>query len=367
MKMFQFTPLTRYRIRVVLVLTLIWVCLGVFIEMYNAVSYDPTAKHFFLFFPLGNNVVQHLLITAVGPLLGGLCIGGALVFFLRDKLRKQSFIVKLLVQTVAFAAAVFAIILVVSSVHVWTTGGRFDRTFFDIIYTVGILRLVVIWLLIGIITIVVLDISDKYGKGIMWRIITGKYHRPVVEERIFMFMDLKESTAMTQRLGDEMYFQLLRSVFLLVTDPVLNHEGEIYQYVGDEIVLSWMMDKGLERANSIHCFFSIAREIKNREDEFLRLFGEVPEFKAAIHMGSVVAGEIGVIKKDIVFSGDVLNSTSRILSQTKVYGEDLLVSDLIYEKLKADPSLDFRFLEALVLRGRTSESRIYSVHLKRGK
>ena len=43
-------------------------------------------------------------------------------------------------------------------------------------------------------------------------------------------------------------------------------------------------------------------------------YGVVPEFKAGFHVGFATVGEIGVLKKIIAFSGDVLNTTSRIQS-----------------------------------------------------
>lgn len=354
------SPLTRYRIRIVLSITLAWVVLGVFIETSNSLSFDPVSERYFLHFPFGKNFLEHLLITAVGPLLGGLTGGSLIVFVLRERLRRRSFLYKLIVQSVVFLALIILLIMVVSSIQALLGPDDFWRSFVDDVLTWRVFRLLITWFFVVICTLMVLDVSDKYGKGILGKIITGAYHRPRVEERVFMFMDLKDSTKLAEQLGETKYFKLLRAVFFLTTNPILNSEGEIYQYVGDEIVLSWPVHAGLARSNCVRCYFNIIHVIDKHRGDFEQEFGVVPEFKAAIHMGPAVMGEIGVIKKDIVYAGDVLNSTSRILNLAKSYGRDLLVSDSIREKLQSDTSLQFSFCDEIVLRGRSVGTRIYA-------
>lgn len=357
-------PLTRYRLRQVILITIIWVLVGVVLEVFTCINYDPVNKTFFTYFPFGKNPFQHLLITAVGPLLGGLLAGSFIIFHLRDRLRKKSFGRKLLMQSLIFLGFIALLISMVSAINAWSIQSEdFSQTFSDAIFNLRVFRLLITWFVIVVATLFLLDISEKYGSGVLSKMLTGKYHHPRTEERIFMFLDLTDSTGLAERLGNEKYFQLLSTMFYMTTEPVLNSEGEIYQYVGDEIIISWTVERGMHNANCLGCYFSIREAINKNRDEFMRKFGAVPIFKAAVHMGSVVIGEIGVIKKDIVYAGDVLNSTSRILDLSKKYGEQLLVSDMIHEKLKSDPGFAFQFLDALVLRGKTMESKIYGVRI----
>ncbi len=359
----RLSPLTRYRLRIVLMITLIWVLLGIMIETNNALAYNPVSGRYFAYFPFGNGMIQHLLITAMGPLLGGLFGGYLILFVLRDLLRRRSFANKLIVQSTIFLGLIFVLVMVVGSIQAITIGADFTETFVDVVFTWRVLRLMITWFTVVIFTLLLLDVSEKYGQGVLWKIVTGKYHQPVTEARIFMFMDLTNSTGLAESLGDEKYFRLLRSVFYVATEPVLNSEGEIYQYVGDELVLSWTVKDGLRNANCLECFFRINNEIEKQRLDFIQQFGVVPAFKAAVHMGNVVIGEIGVIKKDIVYAGDVLNSTSRIVNLSKQYGEPLLISDIVYDKLKDDHRFMFQFLDALVLRGKTIETKVYSVKI----
>jgi adenylate cyclase len=345
-----------------MLITISWIIIGIMVETYGALMVDQETGKFFLFYPFGKSAWQHYLIISMGPLIGGTVGGSIIIFTLRDTLRKRSFAYKLIARSVIVLLLIFVAVISVGSIQALALGDDFATTFVDVVFTWRVFRLVVVWFFIVIATMFFLDISEKYGHGVLRKIITGKYHHPIVEERIFMFMDLTDSTALTERLGDEKYFELLRSLIFLATEPILNSEGEIYQYVGDEIILSWSTARGLRNANCIRSYFRVVDAIEKRKAEYLERFGVAPAFKSAVHMGNVVAGEIGVIKKDIVYSGDVLNSTARILSLSKGYGQPLLVTDQIYDKLKATADLKFELLDALVLRGKSSESKIYCVN-----
>ena len=83
-----------------------------------------------------------------------------------------------------------------------------------------------------------LQVSDKFGPGILWKFITGKYYHPRQEERIFMFLDLKSSTTIAEKMNSKKFFELLKEIFSDITEPILNSQGEIYQYVGDEVIIT---------------------------------------------------------------------------------------------------------------------------------
>ncbi len=171
-----------------------------------------------------------------------------------------------------------------------------------------------------------LQVFNKFGPGVFWKIVRGKYFRPKTEDRIFMFIDLNGSTTLAEQLGNERYHELLKEYFSDITNSILDHGGEIYQYLGDGIIINWTT-KGDERdLRCIHCFYDMRKEIEGRRDKYLKKFGHVPSFKAGVHAGQVVVGEIGIIKRDITYSGDVLNTTSRIQGMCHELKSDFLAS-----------------------------------------
>ena len=195
-------------------------------------------------------------------------------------------------------------------------------------------------------------VSLKFGPGNLWRMLTGKFHRPQQEERILMFLDLKSSTTTAEKLGNHLYHDFLRDYFSDITNAIIDRKGEIYQYVGDEVVISWTMKNGITDANCIHSFFDVQNSIEKRADKYMEKYGLVPGFKAGLHYGNATIGEIGVIKKEIVFSGDVLNTTSRIQEQCNVHGVDIMLSKRLFKLLPKLNSLLFSEIGNLHLRGK---------------
>ena len=64
-----------------------------------------------------------------------------------------------------------------------------------------------------------------------------------------MFLDLKGSTAIAEKIGNQQFFKLLSDFYSDITDMILQTKGEIYQYVGDEVIVSWTIPKGIEESN----------------------------------------------------------------------------------------------------------------------
>ena len=177
-----------------------------------------------------------------------------------------------------------------------------------------------------------------------------------------MFLDLRSSTTIAEKLGEIRYFNFLKDVFRHSTPGILHNKGEIYQYVGDEIVVSWKMDKGLNNANCLQCFFDVQVALRQRASYYQDTYGILPEFKAGLHYGHVMAGEIGLVKRDIVFSGDVLNTTARIQSKCNELGVNILISKYLLEKLVLPPhTFAPERLGDMILRGKQQKVILYTV------
>ena len=231
----------------------------------------------------------------------------------------------------------------------------------DRIFSIIILIPFTTWLLVVAFTIIALLVNDKYGPGVFKKFLLGRYFNPKREERIFMFLDLRSSTTIAEKLGEELYFSFLKDVFKYSTSSILRHQGEIYQYVGDEIVISWEIGNGVRDANCISCYFDIQEALYKRKDYFLELYGTHPEFKAGIHYGHVMAGEIGVVKREIAFSGDVLNTTARIQSKCNELGVNILASGDIIELLDPKDIHEPKRIGEIELRGKKELVTLFTI------
>jgi adenylate cyclase len=154
----------------------------------------------------------------------------------------------------------------------------------------------------------------------------------IEEDRIFMFLDMKSSTTHAEKLGAGRYSMLVQDCFFDMTKAARQSKAEIYQYVGDEAVLTWKTSE-LNLINSVQHFFSFRKNLRSRSSHYRHQYGIVPEFKAGIHHGRVIRTQVGDIRKSIAFHGDAVNTASRIQSKCNDLGCDLLVSGVVKEGL----------------------------------
>lgn len=210
------------------------------------------------------------------------------------------------------------------------------------------------------------EVSENVGHSVLANFFSGKYHRPTEEERIFMFVDMNASTAIAEKLGHTRYFELLAEYFADMADAIVSTSGEVYQYVGDEIVVSWRMPQGLHDTNCLRCFFAMRDDLAARAAWYEQRFGVVPTFKAGFHAGRVTTGEIGVLKRDIIFTGDVLNTTARIQGLCRKLDVDVLASTDLVGRLDVSREFEMRPLGAQRLRGRDEAIQVYTVEMVDG-
>ena len=206
-----------------------------------------------------------------------------------------------------------------------------------------------------------LQVNRMIGANVLRYFVTGVYHQPRREERIFLFLDLEGSTQLAERLGSATYFQLLRRFVDDLTEPILDAEGEIYQYAGDEVVITWPHDRGVRAANCVRCFFAIRDAIDGRAARYQRDFGVVPRFHAGLHGGTVTGGELGDLRQQIVFVGDILNTAARLEEYAKRTGRDLVVSGALLERLQLPAGVQSARCGDLELRGKEAPVTAYGL------
>jgi class 3 adenylate cyclase len=207
----------------------------------------------------------------------------------------------------------------------------------------------------------VLQMNRVIGANVLRYFVTGAYHLPTREERIFLFVDLEGSTALAERLGSATYFELLRRFVDDLTGPVLDAGGEIYQYAGDEVVVTWPLAAGVRDARCVRCFFAIRHAIARRATAYVREFGAVPRIHAGLHGGTVTAGELGDVRQQIVFVGDILNTAARLEEQAKRAGLDLVISGSLLARLALPARIRAERVGELTLRGKGAPVEAYAL------
>ncbi|THV59572.1 adenylate/guanylate cyclase domain-containing protein [Flagellimonas alvinocaridis] len=227
---------------------------------------------------------------------------------------------------------------------------------------------VVVYIAFGLIMAMLFsELSSYLGGNVFLNFLFGKYHTPKREGRIFMFLDMKSSTTIAEELGHSKYFELLKSCYADMSSPILETSGEIYQYVGDEVVVTWPEKLGLYNNNCIACFYKISEALEKKRNRYKKEFNFFPTFKAGYHIGLVTTGEIGVLKKEIIYTGDVLNTASRIQAECNAYGTQILISDALADQLqRQEQSYRFVPMDYLKLRGKKEQIQLVTIKLDEG-
>lgn len=206
-----------------------------------------------------------------------------------------------------------------------------------------------------------MEVRRKVGPGNLWALLTGRYHRPREEDRVFLFVDLKNSTGIAENLGHARYSQFLRECYHDMTEFVLRYGGQIYQFVGDEVVLTWPEKTQGASRRALETYFAFQGRLSERAGWYRENYGTAPEFWGGVEVGLVTATEVGDIKRDIAFHGDPLNIAARLLKLCREYGRPILISGRIQESIATDLELPTEPLGEVLLRGKKDPVSVFAV------
>ena len=342
-----------YRLYLVVNIAVIWVLFSL-LFLYNIVEVDKEflARRRLSFFSLAFAII-------------GFIVASAEAFLLKDAFRRfPIWISTILRMTLTFLLFSIVSIIFLAAYFVFRYNGDFhDFTsiFLNNILTSSSFIMFMVDLgLLAFVSILILEINDKYGPGGVRNLLRGRYNRPRKENRIFLFLDINNSTTIAEKIGHEKYFNMLRDFFADITEPIIANGGYIYQYVGDEVVISWINTP----ANKLRCLKFVRQAnitFKRKEKYYLNHYGILPSFKTGIHAGDVTAGYIGIIKKDLVFSGDTLNTAARIRSKCHELNSSYVLSIDFLRGMEKTDKYKITEIGEMEFKGRVEKSKVYSL------
>jgi len=310
-------------------------------------------------------------------LIVSLPIGFAIAFFetqsqeFRRRHRRTRFWFFLVYRTFRvvcwFMVLFFFIMVIVNWLKINTYETIFPHSLHDFFATRKVFEFLGIALVISLFSNFLDELHRKLGRDAIYNLVLGKYHQVKLEERIFLFIDLNNSTDIAEEMGEMEFSHFLQDFFYDISEPIARYFGRVYQYVGDEVVVTWPVKKGFRFAVCVRCFFAIQKQIRRYEKQYMQRYGRVPAFKAALHGGNVVVSEVGKYKSEIAYHGDVLNTTARMLSRCHDFSAEFIVSDYILERVEMPPYLQAEALGAYQLKGKQQEVELAAVFLSANK
>ena len=207
----------------------------------------------------------------------------------------------------------------------------------------------------------VLQINKKFGPGVLLGYTLGRYFAPKQEDRAFMFLDLKSSTSIAEALDHISYSRMIQDCFAELTVPIIDYKVQVHQYAGDEVVVSWKMDQSFIASYCYKFFYAFQKRLEAKKDHFLFHYGVCPQFKAGVHCGNVTVAEVGEIKTEIAYHGDVLNTASRIQGLCNDFQKEILVSESFLRHLPQKHHGLATFVVDAALKGKENTIKIFTI------
>jgi len=342
----------------------VWTGIVYFYTFMNVFSFEQYFKQS----PITDYIFSsyfHLEIVLTGLILGSLFL---LIHRITElpEVRKRSFGFIILLKSLLYFLA-----LTICAFIIYQIFARFEivsraefRYFADTLLNWKFIGAFILYFVVAVFLLnFVIQVNRKFGPGVLFDLIRGKYYHPRQEDLILLFIDLKSSTTIAESLGHERYSQFLRECFHELTPVLLKYNAHVYQYVGDEIVLQWQTEKGLDRLRFVNTYFDFKKRLEDRKNYFLERYGYSPEFKAGCDSGEVTVTEIGDVKREIALHGDVLNTAARLEKKCNEYEEGFLVSENLESQISSSEKYELQFLSNMPLRGKRENVKFFSVSL----
>lgn len=196
-----------------------------------------------------------------------------------------------------------------------------------------------------------IQIAKMIGPRVLGNMLIGRYHDPVEEHRIFLFIDLVDSTLLARQLGDLGVQRLLTRFFFDMGQPVAEYRGEIHAYIGDEAIITWPFETGVQNGRCVQCFFAVQNVLNANAETYEKLFGVTPQIRASLHGGPVIVSECGDTKRSIVYFGDTMNTSARLEGEAKRLNKSLIISAELLKAMKLPPEITAESQSEVKLRG----------------
>jgi adenylate cyclase len=266
--------------------------------------------------------------------------------------RRLPLVAALLLRTLVYGVAIMAALLLIP----WLFLGRDPSLFRP-----GILGDIGFSIAASFVFVSLLSVAQLIGPNVLASLLVGRYYRPREEQRIVLFLDLVGSTGIAERIGNVRFHAMLSETFTRLSRVVTDHGGEVYRYVGDAMIATWPLGAPEENANAIRCLLACREALEIAAPHLFLRHGEVPAFRAGLHAGPLVAGEIGGFKREIALLGDTMNTAARIEHACRSAGHALLASKQLLERSVMPAGVVATSIGKHLLRGKSEDIDLFAL------
>ena len=262
----------------------------------------------------------------------------------RDWVRRLPFTVSFLLRSAIYAAVILAVQVAFIKIRSGSIGPDRPPEFWNAAAFSAIASIAVNF---------VVEISNLLGRRTFSNFLTGRYHNPVEENRFVLFVDIVGSTSLAERLGGIGIHRFLDRTFRVLTESVVDYRGEVLDYVGDGLIVTGSEAGGAVDCRPLRCFLAMRDTLRQFQARFEKEFGVAPRIRGSLHFGPVIVGEIGDIKRAIVFNGDVMNTAARLEELSRDVDGGFVASRAAIDRFKSEPPIALLDLGVRDIRGRS--------------
>jgi adenylate cyclase len=185
----------------------------------------------------------------------------------------------------------------------------------------------------SIIGILMMRVAHFIGLRTLLDLIIGTYHRPVEERKLLLFLDINGSTALGERLGALTMRAFVRKFLSDLSQPIVNHGGDIYLYKGDGLIAIWDWLDATRDDAILHAINEMFAAVEREGKAYRRSFGVVPSFRVGVHGGDVIVSEQGDARRSIGIYGDAINIAARMEEAARSHGVRCVISKIVVDAL----------------------------------
>jgi adenylate cyclase len=266
--------------------------------------------------------------------------------------RRLPFAAAILVRAIVYGVVIMAALLIFP----WLFSGAAPSPFRP-----GIVGDLVFSIAATFVVVSLTSIIQLIGPNVLGSLLTGRYYHPREEQRIVLFLDLVGSTGIAERIGNVRFHALLSETFTRLSPVVTDLGGEVHRYVGDALIATWPIGTPQENARPIRCLFACRDTLEAASSDLLARHGEAPGFRAALHSGPLVAGEIGGFKREIALIGDAMNTAARLEQTCRATGHALLMSKPFLDRAVIPAEIVATSIGSHLLRGKAERLELFAL------